>query len=150
MTPPKPDATELYRLRRQTFALAHDAIASDQPYAWRFALEQIAHAVAQGHTPMTNDDKNTPRSGGAASVPPPAGASPAASVLPDWRKKCPCCGTVYTWEGWQALPKIGKVWVTEDEHGDEQVLESRNCTCGSTQSVDLMKVVDAATQQVWQ
>jgi hypothetical protein len=73
----------------------------------------------------------------------PPTESAAASVLPDWRKTCPCCGASYTWEGWCALPKVGQAWGATDERG--RVLnfcESRNCPCGSTQSVDLLDVVD--------
>lgn len=46
-------------------------------------------------------------------------------------KACRCCGKEHCAEGWRALPCIG---VMGD---DEELLELRNCHCGSTLAIEI-------------
>jgi len=48
------------------------------------------------------------------------------------------CGQTYTHEQWHALPLHGEQRYSFDDD-DDMHLECRNCSCGSTMSVDLLE-----------
>ena len=49
------------------------------------------------------------------------------------------CGKTYTYAQWHALPICGEQLYNFDDGGDDVHLECRNCSCGSTMSVDLVE-----------
>jgi hypothetical protein len=57
-------------------------------------------------------------------------ASP--EVVPPPYKACPACQTGYTRVSWEGLPLTGR-----QSFDDGEVLELRNCACGSTIAVQL-------------
>jgi hypothetical protein len=54
------------------------------------------------------------------------------------------CGRSYTAESWKQLRLLGRhLWQFDDEYPDE-LLETRQCPCGSSHSIDLHEHPDAA------
>jgi hypothetical protein len=58
-------------------------------------------------------------------------------------KQCPNCQTVYTKETWAKLKYVG-----EQEDGEGEVLELRNCPCTSTISIDISAERSAEAKQL--
>ena len=61
----------------------------------------------------------------------PVTALPVDAVV----KVCGCCGRAYDAAHWPVLPLVGYVGAASGE--ETQVLELRNCACGSTLGLDV-------------
>lgn len=59
----------------------------------------------------------------------------AAAKRSPWSKTCDACSRVHDAAAWLALPCIGEQRVPATDDQPAEVLELRNCTCGSTISV---------------
>jgi hypothetical protein len=49
--------------------------------------------------------------------------------------RCGRCGTSHTADRWATLPLLGSQKIEADEEGPEQLLELRDCSCGSTLAI---------------
>jgi hypothetical protein len=66
------------------------------------------------------------------SIVPLPGSAPIETALRLEVSRCNCCGRAYDAEGWVTLFYVG-----EQSDGLGEVLELRNCPCGSTLAIDV-------------
>lgn len=65
-------------------------------------------------------------------------------------KICPCCGLSLTLAGWNSRPLQGFQYVPQDEFGPAEIVEMRNCECGTTLGVVMPEIVSARAERVRQ
>lgn len=63
-------------------------------------------------------------------------------------KVCPCCGLSLTLSGWNTRELVGFQYVPADDFGPAEIVEMRNCECGSTIGVVLPEEITTRAERV--